>query len=262
MRAARDTLDLPARDGARRAIPWSAPLPPLDDARRAQLVHAWQWRMEQEHLAVGVFCELARDLAELGCEPVVLSLMTRAASDEVRHADICRRVAELHGGHELPRGRRGTVESPIFDGATFEQTVLYRIVECCCLSETFTVAYFTEMLEVATHPIGEAVVRSLLEDEIDHGRVGWAYLASAASRAGLDEMLPRLVEITVAPVIEGAERAPEPDDPELLPHGYLGSTRGADIYRRTLREVILPGFDSIGVDTRATCELVRRRGWA
>jgi hypothetical protein len=261
VKAPRDTLDLPARDGARRAIPWSAPLPQLDEERRARLVHAWRWRMEQEHLAVGVFCELARELADLGCEPVVLSMMTRAATDEVRHADICRRVAELHGGVELARGRRGTVEAPVFRDATREQAVMFRIVETCCISETFTVAYFTEMLEVATHPIGEAVVRSLLEDEVDHGRVGWAYLASAPSREGLAEMLPELVAVTVAPVIENAERAPEPDDPELLPHGYLGTTRGADIYRRTLHDVILPGFDAIGVDTRATRELVQLRGW-
>ena len=256
--APRDTLDLP---GAGREIPWSALLPSLDDRRRARLVHAWQWRMEQEHLAVGVFCDLARDLAELGCEPVVLSLLTRAASDEVRHADICRRVAELHGAQDLPRGRRGAMPRPAFAGATFEQSVLYRVVETCCLSETFTVAYFTEMLEVATHPLGEAVVRSLLEDEVDHGRVGWAYLASARSRDGLAEMLPQLVNDTVAPVIKNAERAPEADDPELVPLGYLGTTRGADIYRRTLHDVILPGFDSVGVDTRATRELVAARGW-
>lgn len=257
--APRDTLDLP---GAGRDIPWATPLPALDDARRASLVHAWRWRMEQEHLAVGVFCDLARDLAELGCEPVVLSLLTRAATDEVRHADICRRVAELHGGEDIPRGRRGAVEAPVFPGATFEQNVLYRIVETCCLSETFTVAYFTEMLEVATHPIGEAVVRSLLEDEVDHGRVGWAYLASARSRDGLADLLPQLVDDTVSPVIDNAERAPEGDDPELVPHGYLGMTRGADIYRRTLHAVILPGFDALGIDTRPTRELVARRGWS
>jgi hypothetical protein len=248
---------------ARRVIPWDAELPPLDEARRARLVFAWRWRMEQEHLAVGAFSELARDLAEVGCDSVVLSLVTRAAADEVRHADICRRVAEVHGRVALPSALRGAPQRGRYGGA-LDEAVLFRVVEMCCLSETFTAAYFTEMLDHATHPLGRAVVQSLLEDEIDHGRVGWAYLASVRARGGLAPLgtkLPELVEATVKPVMDEARESPEGDDPATDAHGYLGRTRGADIYRRALRDVVLPGFDAIGIDTREARALAASAEW-
>jgi hypothetical protein len=240
------------RDGGRRDIPWDYPIEPLDDERRDKLVHAWHWRQEQEHLAVGAFSELTRDLVEIGCHNIVLALVTRAAADEVRHADICRRVAELHLGKPLPSALKGAPEQGNYGGATREDEVLYRVVAMCCLSETMTGAYFTEMLEHATHPIARAVVQSLLEDEIDHGRLGWAHLANVKSTGGaqtLHEALPDLLEVTVKPVFDEAQEAPEADDPILDQHGYLGRTRGAAIYRRTLNDVILPGFESLGINT-------------
>src|SRR5262245_16852891 len=101
--APRDSLDLPSlRDGTRRPIPWDLAIAPLDEQRRAKLVHAWSWRREQEHYAVGTFCDLARNAARVGCDPAVLALLTRAANDEVHHADLCRRVVEKHTGNAQP----------------------------------------------------------------------------------------------------------------------------------------------------------------
>lgn len=265
----RDSLDLPSlRDGSRRDIPWDDEVPPLDEARRTLLVHAWTWRREQEHLAVGAFSRLAYEAAAHGCEPATLALLTRAATDEVHHADVCRRVVERHTGRALPTAMRGAPEpdAPLRGRATDETTraLLLRIVETCCISETMTGVYFTEMLAVATQPLARAVVLSLLEDEIDHGRVGWAYLA-AASRDGLAgavaEALPTLLERNIAFAFADARELPEADDPELDQHGYIGRTRAADIYRQGLATVLLPGFDAAGVDTRAARAHMKARGW-
>lgn len=273
-RAPRDSLDLPTlRDGSRRDIPWDGDVPPLDEDRRKRLVHAWTWRREQEHLAVGSFARLAFEAAAHGCEPATLALLTRAATDEVHHADVCRRVVERHTGRGLPTAMRGAPERDASlgvlhgGGAATDATaraLLLRIVETCCISETMTGAYFTEMLEVATHPLGRAVVLSLLEDEIDHGRVGWAYLA-AACRDGLassvTDALPDLLERNVAFVFDDARRLPEADDPELDQHGYIGRTRAAEIYRHGLATILLPGFEELGVDTGAARARMRDRGF-
>lgn len=265
----RDSLDLSSlRDGSRRDIPWDGDVPPLDDARLARLVHAWTWRREQEHLAVGSFSRLAYEAAAHGCEPATLALLTRAATDEVHHADVCRRVVERHTKRPLPTAMRGAPEpdAPLRGRATeaSARSLLCRIVETCCISETMTGVYFTEMLEVATHPLGRAVVLSLLEDEIDHGRVGWAYLA-AACRDGLAgavaDALPNLLERNVEFVFEDARKLPEPDDPELDQHGYIGRTRAAEIYRHGVATVLLRGFDEVGVDTRAARARMRDRGF-
>lgn len=264
----RDSLDLPAlRDGTRRAIAWDTPAPPLDPERRARLVHAWSWRREQEHYAVGTFCELAQLSLEQGLDPAVLALLTRAATDEVHHADVCRRYVELVSGERQPlvlRGAHRRREGP----APREHDLLFRLVETACLSETLTGAYFTDMLEIATWPTARAVILSLLEDEIDHGRLGWAALAAALrdGPAGLAtavaEELPRLLDRTVREVFEQAEATPEADDPGLDPYGYMGRTRAAAVYRDALRAVVLPGFEAAGVETGAARTWLAARGWA
>ena len=50
--------------------------------------------------------------------------------------------------------------------------VLLHVVEMCCMSETLTGVYFTEMLARTTDVVAREAIESLLEDEIDHGRVG------------------------------------------------------------------------------------------
>lgn len=265
----RDSLELPSlRDGSRRDIPWDADVPPLDDARRGKLLHAWTWRREAEHLAVGGFSRLAYEAAAHGCEPATLALLTRAATDEVHHADVCRRVVEKHGGALLPTAMRGAPDPHLpLHGAATEATdaaLLLRIVDVCCISETMTGAYFTDMLDVATHPLGRAVVLSLLEDEIDHGRVGWAYLGAAVrdGRAGaVAAALPQLLERNVGYVFADAKARPEPDDPLLDQHGYIGRDRAAEVYRHGVDRILFAGFDALGIDTRPARAMARDKGW-
>jgi hypothetical protein len=246
------------------AIPWDDVPSSLDAGRRRLLGHAWRWRMEQEHLAVGAFSKLALELAAVGCDSVVLSLVTRSASDEVRHADVCRRLAEVHLGEALPARLAGVPRMPDTGDRSAEDAALLHVVEICCLSETFTSVYFTEMLERATHPLAHAVVQSLLRDEIDHGRVGWAYLAAVRQRGGaerLAEDLPALLAATVKPVIDEARAAPEGEDVDIEAHGYLVRDRGAAIYTKALRDVVLPGFETLGVDTEPARAFARAEGW-
>jgi hypothetical protein len=93
--------------------------------------------------------------------------------------------------------------------------VLLHMVEMCCLSETFTGVFLTEMLARMPEGSPRMAVESLLEDEIDHGRVGWAYLAARAQAKeldGLDDALPSMLERTVAGVMAYARKNPERDD--------------------------------------------------
>lgn len=265
--APRDALDLRAiRDGGRREIPWDAPDDrPLSPEARLLVGDAWRSRMTQEHLAVGAFSLLAVELAQVGCDSVVLALIARAAADEVRHADVCRRLAIRHLGEAaVPARLRGVPGFAPHPGCSPGERALLHVVEMCCLNETFTGAYFTEMLERTTQPTARAAVESLLEDEIDHGRVGWAYLAAARrdGHAGvLDAALPALLIETVKPVIDEAAAYPDDDDPQTEAHAHLGTRAAGVIYRRTLARVILPGFEALGVDTRPARALCEREGW-
>jgi hypothetical protein len=168
--------------GGHRAIDWDAltedvrSLPPT---ARTVLGETWKERMRQEHLAVGAFALLTQELAQQGCDATVLGLVARASADEVRHAQVCGRMAVAMLGHEaVPRVWRGLPKVPAHATVNAKTRVLLHVVEMCCLSETLTAVFFAEMVSRATHSAARAVVESLLEDEIDHSRVGWAYLAT------------------------------------------------------------------------------------
>jgi hypothetical protein len=233
------------------------------DARKERpatvVAESWNHRSKQEHLAVGAFSMLAHELSDDGCEPIVLSLITRAANDEVRHTEICARMwFALRGEPFVPARFRGT-------SAVTPADVLLHVVEHCCLSETFTTVAFTEMLARTTHPVAHAVVKSLLADEIDHGRVGWAYLAERARAGrieGVTEALPEIVVRAVGAAMKPADMNPSDDDPAHERWGYLAPRTIAAIYRAALHDVVLPGFAKFGIDTRDALRALAVKGWA
>ncbi|MGO9838684.1 MAG: hypothetical protein ACLP1X_31280 [Polyangiaceae bacterium] len=236
----------------RRSIPWeSFDASALPSDARSVVGDTWRERMKQEHLAVGAFALLAQELGEDGCDPVVLSLVTRAANDEVRHTEVCRRMAVAFlGDAEVPARLHGFPKVPRHPQSSREERVLLHVVEMCCLSETITGVYFTEMLGRATQPTARAALESLLRDEIDHGRVGWAYLSTRARDARMDGLaaaLPALLERTVGRALRQADRSLE-DDAAMESYGWLGRATALATVRRALREVIVPGFETLGVD--------------
>jgi hypothetical protein len=256
--------------GARRIIPWEAldanELAPED---RLAVGMRWKSRYEQEHLAVGAFAQIAWEVAACGGEPVVLAMLTRAASDEVRHAEICRRAAACFlgflGDDAVPARLRGVPRVPPHEDATPTERALYHAVEMGCLSETFTGVYLTETLAKTTHPVMRAVVESLLEDEIDHGRVGWAHLAAVARVEpldGLSRALPDMVRRTFVMSIRKASKVREPDIAAREAVGHVSNDACPGIFLRALREVILPGFETLGVDLGPTMTALRADGWS
>jgi hypothetical protein len=248
-----------------RPIRWDAwDLADLPDDARVLAGKSWDERMKQEHLAVGAFSMVVTELAADGCDPVVLSLLTRAASDEVRHAEICRLMAvELLGEGKVASRVRGVPSIPKHSQASATTRALLHVVEMCCLSETFTGVFLTEML-APLKGTPRSAVESLLEDEIDHGRVGWAYLASRAREkrlAGLSEALPAMLDRTMGRVIAAAKSHPEDDTEPLRAVGYVGTKTAASIFEKTLRDVILPGFATCGVDIEPARAHAVAHGW-
>jgi hypothetical protein len=123
------------------------------------------------------------------------------------------------------------------------------MVEMCCLSETLTGVFFTEMHARATNPMARTVVESLLEDEIDHGRVGWAYLAARTQQStlsGLASALPSMLDRTFGTAIRNLGRVTDDDAMEAF--GYVRDEACGEIFRRALRDVVIPGFEMLGVD--------------
>jgi hypothetical protein len=255
-----------ARNGARRKIPWETlDASSLPAAQRRTVGATWLERMKQEHLAVGAFSLLAQELAELGCESVVLSLVTQAATDEVRHAEICRRMAvALLGDGAVPARFRGLPRVPPHPDSSLSLRVLLHVVEMCCLSETMTGVYFSEMLARTTCAPAKAALESLLADEIDHGKAGWAYLATRVrekSVDGLDRALPAIFDRTVGRALSELKGRSDEDDPAMDAFGYLSKTASVAALIRALHGVILPGFELLGIKLDEARAHVAAQGW-
>jgi len=160
----------------------------------------------------------------------------------------------LLGEAAVPARFRGVPNVPAHTGASTAERALFHVVEMCCLSETLAVVVFTEMRKRATNPAATAAMETLLEDEVHHGRAGWAYLASLGSRPrvfdALGAALPDLMSRTVGKTLDSV-RAPEPDDPALVRYAYLGHDSVRDLVQVAVHRVILPGFEAAGVDTGA-----------
>jgi hypothetical protein len=250
------------RSGARRDIPFRAEhAAALDAETRALVGRSWLARMKQEHLAVAAFAQLSYETAQVGCEPIVSTLLARAVSDEVRHAEICGKYAALFlGDAAVPTRLAGVPRTPRHQGHTPRERALLHVVEMCCFNETFTGIGFTEMLERATTDTARATLESLLEDEIDHGKVGWAHLAACCAEgwgaAVVSRALPGIVARSVLPVVD-PKRGRDLPSRAAYENAYLAPADGARIYARGLRDVVFPGLAALGVDLSAADAFAR-----
>jgi hypothetical protein len=194
---------------------------------------------------------MATELAEIGASPVVVRGAADASADEMRHRDLCARLATKWGepnalSHQPPRERIGRSDMDPRD------RLLWEMVSVCCIGETMNTSLMTRCMEVVRDEEIRSTLHELLEDEVRHARLGWAHLAAerAAGRGQfLGDVLPLMLEASVEPgFLEGT--APSPWTDALYDYGELPWAELVGIYRDTLNLVIFPGLDAAGIDTK------------
>jgi hypothetical protein len=225
----------------------------LDPAARAVLADVWTRRMAAELGAGGAFAVVERELAELGAEPVVLALARRAVADEPRHAELCRRLAEAYAGAPVAAAvPPDEVAVPRHDGADPVLRRHLHVVAMCCINESIACAFVEACLADADGPLVRAIHREHLADEIQHARVGWAHLGSArvdaATKAAIAAWLPRLLDANLRHWEHRIGLLPAAGVPghALPPVATLVAAA-----RAAVEAIVLPGFDHVGIDTRA-----------
>jgi hypothetical protein len=121
-----------------------------------------------------------------------VALADRAIDDETRHEELSRVVASRFAGKELPLPAPLKLEVPEHRGASPELRDTLHIVGQCVFNETTAGAYLETSLALAKGELARCALRELLSDEIDHGRIGWAHLASCDERTliapGLEQL--------------------------------------------------------------------------
>jgi hypothetical protein len=145
---------------------------------RSRAAGVWAFRARAEAIASGRFVQLGRDLADVNAPQVVVELAQRAAEEEARHIEICMDLVECMGAHiEKP----STPEFRLPDQLKNKQRmVLLQMVGTSCINETISATVLAEMMRRAESGQMHDSIQEILRDEIDHGRMGWAYVAHLA----------------------------------------------------------------------------------
>lgn len=229
-------------------------LPPRD---RARLAETWLLRAAMERRVGDSFAVVRDALVRRNAPVELVALAERAIDDELRHEELSRVVASRFAGKELPLPSRLPLTVPRHEGAPPELRDTLHIVGQCVFNETTASAYLEASLaHAADGTLAKAALRELLSDEIDHGRIGWAHLASldARTRAAVG---PWLHPMAFTNLREWRRETPvDPTHTDVMT--AQGVPPAATIHEAlldALRTLIVPGLEELGMDVRAL------RGW-
>jgi hypothetical protein len=240
---------LPERDEAIEA---------LDPETRGLLGDIWAERAKSELGAGSGFAIVVTELYALGADPLVLRLATKAAHDEVRHAELCRLLAEAYRGAPVVMPRPKRVGMPVHEGADETLRMHLHVLGLCCINETIAAGFVEACLEAATAELVRAIQREHLADEVEHARVGWAHFASSVvddtTRDALAGWAPKLVSVNRRLWHERIATLPEDGVPA---HGYPPRARLIRSVDETIRDVVLPGLRHVGI----AIDTSRSRRW-
>lgn len=228
-----------------------------DDRRAA--AHLWLGRASGELESTRAFRWIADACRTIGAHEIV-PLAERAVFDEERHGEICTRVAAAyHGGDVVPPVSPPS-QVPLRTPDDPELAVALYLVDASCLSETIGATTIESCLRATTAPLAKAALRELLTDEIEHARMGWAYLgAPHLGRRRAAELGPWLPTLFAGMLDFWKALVLAPTPPAILTHGCLPFERLEPMVLGALADLALPGFAHVGVDTAAGAEFVRTR---
>jgi hypothetical protein len=227
----------------------------LSKEGRAVLADIWQERGGSELRVGGGFSAIAAQLVEHGAAQGVLEIVARAVRDEVHHAEIAVEMAARYRGDTPVWPPAQPVNIPVLAPAESHLRATLLVVAMCCINETLACAVLERQLSQATSPLTRAALQTVLSDEIDHGRAGWAHIASAhvtsPMKREIARWLPRLLTARLRDLIEEDSPFPGEQFPE---HGILTRKTRKIVVAETLREVVFPGFSRAGVDPAHAAE--------
>jgi hypothetical protein len=241
-------------------------------AQRRSAAIQWAGRARNEHGSVQQFGQLTEVLASACVELELLGVLARMITDEVRHAELCARMAIAlwpEGMQTEAQVFRWPQPRPPWNDAPSPRERLEpeprlawaarAILTACCLGETLSKPMLEALVVITTEPIAEAVSRQILRDEHLHATFGFETLELLWPRLG-DESRERLQiglahdfagfeksvcgEITIADVA-GSEVTIARGEPNL---GVLSGHQYAVIFYSCLETEIFPRLRALGLD--------------
>lgn len=159
-------------------------------------------------------------------EPDLALFWTIRTQEEVRHADVCRRMADHLGGYlpePVTKDFEGSVATHGVRGMSFDadSSVEATIAALICLAEVIAYDVFRALIGITTDPVAKQVLQMIFRDEVRHCEFGWQYMEYRVphlSRAELDDVRDKVVWMMEQVELKGyhsAWLAPDPDMAEI-----------------------------------------------
>jgi hypothetical protein len=132
----------------------------------------WSARAWSEYAAVPAVAQVVLALVREGAGMHVLGAYTAIASDEVRHAQMSRDLADLYGGYvdTVPEGFSYAPQSLAAPSAV---PLAVWALATGCYSETVSLELIRARYAKTKHPAAHHVLHETLKDEAVHVRLGW-----------------------------------------------------------------------------------------
>lgn len=220
---------------------------------------AWRERARQEYASLAVFTQLSSQLHLLGTPLDWAGAFARMIADEVRHTELCARMAETLEPNLAVEIDEAELHLPVRD-SSLRAHVRGAVLAASCIGETLSGRFFRRCLRATTVPLARDVVRTIVDDETFHGELGWELLALllrsegdasfAAERQALAAGLSELFEHYRA--LCGAERGEAwarrgdeaPSDPNF---GTLTAQGYARAFFDGMRKDVVPRLVAVGL---------------
>jgi hypothetical protein len=222
----------------------------LSKANRERLAHVWLYRAATERRVADSFEVIEASLRRRGAPEPLVALAARAVDDEYRHTELSRVVASRFAGRELAAPARLPLELPRHEGASDALRDTLFVVGQCVLNETTASAFLESCLDHARGALARAALRELLSDEVEHGRLGWSYLAwlDASERAAVGPWLLPMAYLNLK-----LWRDETPEDPAhvaaLTEHGAPPAATIHEALVGALHALIVPGLKQLRMRT-------------
>jgi hypothetical protein len=150
----------------------------------------WRERARQEYHSLALFTQLSSQVHLLGAPLDWSGAFARMIADEVRHTDLCARFAEQLAPGQDVEVVAEDLHMPL-NASSLRSHVRGTIVAAFCIGETLSGRIFRRCLRAATVPLARDVVRTIVDDETFHGRVGWELCALMNRGVGEDTLIAR-----------------------------------------------------------------------
>ncbi len=236
-----------------------APLP--DEGRRA-IAGEWWYRAWAERDSAARYARLHAAMQALDAPQNLIDGCRRAGFDEVRHADICAANARRFEVPD-PFADRPTPAAPLGRGdLSARERLLYEFTAFGCVTESLNASLLLETHDRATEPGIRGAVHGLLADEVQHARLGWAWLAWSGQQGDvgwLAQHTPAMLQAAASRNLSDSEALCARWALPAL--GYLPQADRVAIFVRCVVEVIAPGLARFDVNPEPMLDWLEAQAW-